>query len=123
MGGKIAPSGEGRATAQWGGPQTQVDNSPAFTGQAESANLTPESAAEGRTWAPTEVHPSLAQTQQSERIPTDPATPPTVAYAAPVTVRELPQTALAEPIVTEPERRGTKWGSGSAASLCSRLSA
>ena len=108
--GPLAQPGEGRTTAQWGGgPQTRVDSSPAFTGQSESARSTPGTGSDAKTWAPTELTPSLVQPQRSERTTPQSAEPPPTVFAAPVTVRDLPPTALADPIVTEPERRGSKW--------------
>jgi serine/threonine-protein kinase len=108
--GKLAPPGEGRTTAQWGGSQTRVDSSPAFTGQGESARPTSGTGGDARTWAPTEViQPSLTQPQPSDPTPQQAVPPPTAVFAAPVTVRDLPPTKLADPIVSKPERSGAKW--------------
>ena len=108
--GQLTPPGEGRATVQWGGPQTRIDSRPAFTGQADSARPTSGAGHDPNTWSPTEVvSPPPAQPQRTEQTPPSISTPPATVYAAPVTVRDLPPTALAEPIITKPERSGAKW--------------
>ncbi len=106
---QLTPPGEGRATAQWGGPQTSVDSSPAFTGQAESARQTSPARGDVNTWAPTEVTPTLKHPQRPE--PTTPlvSAPSAPVFAAPVTVRDLPSSDLADQVVTKPERRSAKW--------------
>ena len=111
--GHLTPAGERKTTAQWGGAQTRVDSSPAFTGQGETSRTTSESRSNANTWAPTEVTKSAKPIQQPE----DPATvtppqvsaPPAPMYAAPVTVRDLPPTAIADQVVSKPERRTAKW--------------
>ena len=107
--GQLSSPGEGRATAQWGGSQTRVDGGPAFTGQAESSRPTSGARGDSNAWAPTEVTHAATQPQLPEPTPpqTRVATPPV--FAAPVTVRDLPPTALADQVVTKPERRGAKW--------------
>jgi serine/threonine protein kinase/formylglycine-generating enzyme required for sulfatase activity len=107
--GQLTPPGEGRATAQWGGPQTRVDSSPAFTGQGESARPTSTSRSDANTWAPTEVTPALTHSQRPEPQPPHVSAPQAPLFAAPVTVRDLPPTALADQVVTKPERRSAKW--------------
>jgi serine/threonine protein kinase/formylglycine-generating enzyme required for sulfatase activity len=108
--GQLAPPGEGRSTAQWGGAQTRVDSSPAFTGQAESARPTSAASTDAKTWAPTEMSPTPTHPQRPEPTappPTRVATPPV--FAAPVTVRDLPQPPLPDQVVTQTERRSGKW--------------
>ena len=107
--GQLPPPGEGRATVQWGGPQTRVDSSPAFTGQAESARPTSGAGTDANTWAPTEVTPALTHPQRPEPTPPQVSAPPAPVFAAPVTVRDLPQTARADQVVTKPEQRSAKW--------------
>jgi formylglycine-generating enzyme required for sulfatase activity len=109
--GQLTPPGEGRATSQWGGPQTRVDSSPAFTGQAESARPTSTAPGDANTWASTEVAPAATQPLPQRPEPTPPQTRVASGpiFAAPVTVRDLPPTALADQVVTKPERRGAKW--------------
>ena len=55
--------------------------------------------------------PAATQPLPQRREPAPPqtrgATPPV--FAAPVTVRDLPPTALADQVVTKPERRSAKW--------------
>ncbi len=107
--GHIAPPGEGAPTSQWGSARTNVDSSPAFTGQAESANPRPTAA---NSWAPTEVTKALTHPEGPESTPPPPqvssvASAPS--YAAPVTVRDLPPVALVDQVVPEPERRSAKW--------------
>ncbi|HLF83459.1 MAG TPA: protein kinase, partial [Blastocatellia bacterium] len=104
--GQLAPPGEGRATAQWGGPQTQVDSSPAFTGQAESARPTSTPRGDVNTWAATEITPALTHPQRPEPTPPQVSAPSAPVFAAPVTVRDLTPT---DQVVTEPERRSAKW--------------
>lgn len=108
--GQLTPPGEGRATVQWGGPQTSLDSSPSFTGQSDSARPTSGAGRDPNTWPPTEVvPPPNAQARRSEPTPPQIPTPQAPVYAAPVTVRDLPPTALAEPIITKPEQSGAKW--------------
>jgi len=95
--GQFSSSGEGRATAQFGGQQTRVDSSPAFTGQSPPAAT---SGTRANPHAPTEITQATTKPQQQEPSPpTRVATPPV--FAAPVTVRDLSPTALADPIVTD----------------------
>ncbi|HSE37829.1 MAG TPA: SUMF1/EgtB/PvdO family nonheme iron enzyme, partial [Blastocatellia bacterium] len=108
--GQLAPPGEDRATVQWGGPQTRVDSRPPFTGQADSARPTAGAGRDPNTWSPTEVvPPPTAQHLRPEPTPQPISTPPAPVFAAPVTVRDLPPTALAEPIIAKPQRSGAKW--------------
>ncbi|MEK6324722.1 MAG: SUMF1/EgtB/PvdO family nonheme iron enzyme [Acidobacteriota bacterium] len=112
MGGVVTgslASSEGRATAQWGSPQTRVDNGPAFTGQAESSRQTSGARGDANTWAPTEIGPAVAQPQRGE--PTPPQIPAQAApvSAPPVTLRDQTLVPPAEQIVTKPERRSAKW--------------
>jgi len=107
--GQLTPPGEGGATAQFGGPQTRVDSSPAFTGQAESARPTSAAPSGATPWAPTEVTPAATQPQRPEPTPPQVSAPSAPSFAAPVTVRDLPPTALADQVVTQPERRSAKW--------------
>jgi serine/threonine protein kinase/formylglycine-generating enzyme required for sulfatase activity len=106
--GQLSPSGEGRTTAQFGGQQTRVDSSPAFTGQSQSSAT---SGARGNSTAPTEL-------TQAQTKPQHPDPPPETRmadqpmYAAPVTVRDLPPTALADPIVAGPIVAKTEGSSG-----------
>ena len=106
--GEITPAGEGRSTAQWAGPQTRADSSPAFTGQGESSRSTPGARGDDNTWAQTEVTPTV-QWQEPALPQTRVATSPS--FGTPVTARDLPPTAVVEQVVTkpEPERRGAKW--------------
>lgn len=104
--GQLAPPGEGRSTAQWAGPQTRADSSPAFTGQAESSRPTPGARSDANTWAPTEMSPA-AQWQEPALPQTRVASSPS--FGAPVTARDLPPTAVVEQVVTKPEPRGAKW--------------
>jgi formylglycine-generating enzyme required for sulfatase activity len=106
---QLTPPGEGRATAQWGAAQTGVDSSPAFTGQAESSRPTPGSRGDANTWAPTEVTPAATQPQRPEPTPPQTRAASVPSFAAPITVRDLPPTALADQVVTKPERRSAKW--------------
>ena len=113
---QLAPPGEGRATAQWGGPRTNLDSSPAFTGQEQTPPATPPPTppptfpADANAMATTEVISTPAPPQRLEPTTPQVATPPTRNYAAPITVRELPSTGLSEPIVTKPpERSSAKW--------------
>ena len=101
--GPLAPPGEGRSTAQWSGPQTRVDSSPAFTGQAEASRL------ESNTWAPTEMTQAPVLAQRAEPTPPQIAPPPTATFAAPVTVRDMPPAPRVDQVITKPERSGAKW--------------
>jgi serine/threonine-protein kinase len=105
--GQISTSGDGRATAQFGGQQTRVDASPAFTGQSPPG-ATSGTRANPSGYAPTEITQTATKPQQQEPSPQTRVTTPPV-FAAPVTVRDLPPTALADPIVTKPERSSGKW--------------
>jgi len=107
--GHITPPGEGRTTAQWGGAETRVDSSPAFTGQAESARPTSKAQGNANTWAPTEVTPALTRPQRPEPTPPPLTAVSAPVFAAPATVRDLPATALADQIVTKSEGRSAKW--------------
>ena len=115
--GKLGGSVEGRSTVQWGGAQTQVDSSPAFTGQSESSRAPSSGRGDSNVWAPTEIGPAVTQPQplgQTARTP-PPPTPPV--FAAPATVPDLsavpfadqPVASLADQVVTRPERRTGKW--------------
>jgi formylglycine-generating enzyme required for sulfatase activity len=107
--GQITPPGEGRTTAQWGGPQTRVDSSPAFTGQAEQSRPTSGARGDANPWAPTEVTSAAPQPQQPQQTPPQTRAGSAPIFAAPVTVRDLPPTGLADQVVTKPERRSAKW--------------
>jgi len=111
--GQLKPPGEARDTGQWSSADTRVDSRPAFTGQGESARPTSSAPGGANTWAPTEVTPTAVQPQRPEPTPpqTRVATPPL--FAAPVTVRDLPQPPppppIADQVVTDPPRRGAMW--------------
>jgi len=107
--GPLTPPGEGRTTSQWGGPQTRVDSSPAFTGQAESAGSTSTPRGGDNTWAPTELTAAATQPQRPEPRPPQTRVASDPVFAAPATVRDLPAGALADQVVTKPGRRGAKW--------------
>ncbi len=107
--GQLSHSGEGRATAQWGGAQTSVDKRPPFTGPGESSRTTSEARGDDHPWAPTETTPAPTRVQHPEPTPAQVPVPPAPIYAAPVTVRDLPPTALPDQVVTKPERRSTMW--------------
>ena len=113
---QLSTPGDGRATAQWGGPRTNLDSSPAFTGQEQTPPQTPPQTAspafpaDANAMATTEVISTPAPPQRLEATTPQIATPPTRNYAAPITVRQLPSTGLSEPIVTKPpERSSSKW--------------
>lgn len=112
--GQLGPQGEGgRATTQWsGGAQTKFETGPAFTGQSEAGRHTAPSDA-GNKWAPTEVTQAPTHAKRPETAPPQPEIPPTVPFAAPITVRDLPPnlppTAFADPIVTQPQKSAAKW--------------
>jgi len=113
--GQLGPQGEGgRVTTQWsgGGAQTKIETGPAFTGQSEVGRPTVPSEAPNK-WAPTEVTPAPTHAKRPETAPAQPEIPPTVPFAAPITVRDLPPnlppTALADPIVTQPQKSSAKW--------------
>jgi serine/threonine protein kinase/formylglycine-generating enzyme required for sulfatase activity len=104
--GQLTPPGDGRATSEWAGPQTRVDSSPAFTGQAESSRPTPGARSDANTWAQTEMSPAAQRpdpTLPQTRVASSPS------FGAPVTARDLPPTAVVEQVVTKPEPRGAKW--------------
>ena len=104
--GEITPPGEGRSTAQWASPQTRADNSPAFTGQAESSRSTQGARSDANTWAQTDVSPA-AQWQEPAPPQTSVASSPS--FGTPVTARDLPPTVVVEQVFTKPEPRGAKW--------------
>jgi serine/threonine protein kinase/formylglycine-generating enzyme required for sulfatase activity len=115
--GQISASGEGRATAQFGGQQTRLDSSPAFTGQSQSSatsgtrgNPSGTSGTRGNPtpFPPTEITQAATKPQQPDPPP-ETRVGATPMFAAPVTVRDLPPTPLADPIVAKPERRTSKW--------------
>jgi serine/threonine-protein kinase len=114
--GNLGGSGEGRSTVQWGGAQTRVDSSPAFTGQAE-VSRPPSTGSDPNKWAPTEITHATTQPQvHNQTSPRSPESTPPV-YAAPATVPDQqvvstvdpPVVTLPDQIVTKPERRTAKW--------------
>lgn len=113
MGGVVTgslPNPEGRATAQvGGGPQTRVETGPAFTGQGESSRQASGTRGDANTWAQTEINPSITQPQRPDPTPPQIPAPSAPIYAAPVTVRDLPDIPLVDQVVTRPERRSAKW--------------
>jgi serine/threonine protein kinase/formylglycine-generating enzyme required for sulfatase activity len=105
--GKLTPPGEGRATSQWGGPETRVDSSPAFTGQAEYSRPASGSGSDVNTWARTEITPSGVQ--RPELTPPQISAPSAPMPGAPVAARDLSESPGAHQVVTKPERRNAKW--------------
>ncbi|MFY9574083.1 MAG: bifunctional serine/threonine-protein kinase/formylglycine-generating enzyme family protein, partial [Blastocatellia bacterium] len=87
--GPVMESGDGRATREWAGSQTNADSNPVFTRQAEppSASTRPDV----NTWAKTEVSHAPVR---------PPSIPPTV-YAAP------PTTPMNPDPVTSPDQHST----------------
>ena len=109
--GQISSPGDGRATAQFGGQQTRVDSSPAFTAQSQSSSTSGtrenQSATSGTRsnptpFAPTEITQAATKPQYPDPAP-ETRVESTPMYAAPVTVRDLPPTALADPVIAKPE--------------------
>jgi len=108
--GQLTPPGEGRSTSQWGGAQTSVDHSPAFTGQAESSRPTSGSPRDMNTWARTEINQSPTQPQRPELTPPQISAPSAPILGAPITVRDLSESPVAaDQVITRPAKSGAKW--------------
>src|SRR2546426_1147896 len=105
--GQIGHPVEGSPTVQWGGSQTNLDSSPAFTGQSERSPSGPRTA--DKTMAPTVIGPAATRPLQSE--PTAPQVP---VQSAPVSATRVsqgdqPLASAGGQVVTSPERRTGKW--------------
>lgn len=100
---QVATHGEGSPTVQWGGSQTKVDNSGAFTGQSDRS--TSGGRGDDNTWAPTVIGPAATKPLQVE--PTPPQLPK---QTAPGRIEsDQPLARPNDQVVTVPERRSGKW--------------
>ena len=106
--GQVATPGEGRSTAQWGGAQTNVDSSPAFTGQSE-LSTTSGARADDKTWAPTVIGPAATRPLQSESTPPQVSAQPAPVGPTRVAQYDQPLSSAGDQVVTKPERRNGKW--------------
>src|SRR4030095_9102988 len=110
--GQLSPSGEGRSTVQWGGSQTNVDNSPAFTGQSERS--TSGARTDPKTWAPTEIGPAATIPQRLDPTPAPIPVQPAPVPSTRVTQRDQPPAPVIaqqrdRQVVTRAERSNGKW--------------
>ena len=103
--GQLAGPGEGSPTVQWGGSQTNVDSSPAFTGQSERSGARTDD----KTWAPTVIGPAATHPQRLDPTPPQVPVQPAPLSATRVTERDQPLAPAGDQVVTRPERRAGKW--------------
>ena len=105
--GPVVAPGEGGTTVQWGGSQTNVDSSPAYTGQSELSS--PGRRTDDKTWAPTVIGPAATRPQRQE--PTPPQVPVQQAPVGETRVaqRDQPLAPTGDQVVTGPARRAGKW--------------